>query len=135
FYALSTKDLSDVKRVFVNARGGFVPVSSRTLFVSGEQGQIAAFNLPELTTADGPPGGGFASAFLNGFNPQGRRTPVRIGDMWLFEGAIFNSDMSKLRMMVFPQGIPSLVGAAMPNVMEFFGQQANPSPWGVDAVG
>ena len=135
FYVLSSKDLSEVKRVFTKGRvTALVPVADKFIFAASDRGPAAAFRLPEVAPADAEHPA--LPDHLRHLDSDGRGGPRPASGGWFHFGALYSHDMSTVRLIVAPLGIPQVALAADGKgfFQDPFGREGMPATtWGVQA--
>ncbi len=135
--ALSSKDLADVKRVFVPSRPWRVAIAGDTLFVANSGGgapenPTTRFTLPDIEPVDEPRGGGYK---VNFYFDRGS-LPVREREGWFYRGVVYDDAMKKPLLVMSLDDVVALPSEQM-NIggVQDFSNSAPVMPWGVRVMG
>lgn len=98
FYALSIKDLSDVKRVFASSRvTRFTSIKDKLLFAMTQQSKPLVLKLPSLDPLSPTEALGVAAEVDPNEIRMGMRTPATgpawLGGKWQYDGVIYDAEL------------------------------------------
>lgn len=129
FYALSLKDLSDVKRVFLPGRPHGMRVAGDKLFVTIRDKPIQMYTIPSLNLEPVP-----QSPLNAQVSQEANAAPQPAGTGWFYRGVLYDAAMSEPLLLAQSWEFPSFPMSQEQNELRSREGGLTPSTWDIRRV-